>query len=75
MNAAHTGVQNTHSDADLDGLPLFEAQVQFWYIALCRLLFFELAFLFHPPLLACKWESEVISKYILQWKIAVTGFM
>lgn len=40
---------NAHANADLDGLPLFEAEVQFRCCALRSLQFCKLTFLFHPP--------------------------
>lgn len=42
--------EHAHPNADLDGLSLFEAQVQFRGFALSGLEFCQLTFLFDPPL-------------------------
>lgn len=39
----------SHPEADLDGLSLFKAKVQFRSCALIGFLFGQFTFLFHPP--------------------------
>lgn len=50
LNTSRMPGLNAHPNADLDSLPLFEAEVQLGCCALTGFLFCEFTFLLHPPL-------------------------